>query len=281
MGSVKLGDSLSLESTGTLVKISATGTSLLIDADIVKLRGLLTTATITATNIIISGGTTATSTQSGSLQVRGGVGIGGDLYVGGDIISNRLIIQYTTVTTTSVTTDDVFTTTNDTNSTGTNTGALVIAGGAGIGKDVNIGGKLYVKGQTFSLAGTQSTGTASGALVISGGVGIAKDVYVGGKLYLQGQSIDLNGSEISSDGTSVTFPNVTLAANGVLTFADNTVQKTKAPQMYTNADAANGLSIADLVPGDFYYDDVTESIFIMVDTGLGYNNLLDLTVRAA
>ena len=110
---------------------------------------------------------------------------------------------------------------------------------------------------------------------------IAKDVYVGGKLYVQGQSIDLNGSEISSDGTSVTFPNVTLAANGVLTFADSTVQKTKAPQMYTNADAANGLSIDDLLPGDFYYDDVTESIFIMVDTGLGYNNLLDLTVRAA
>ena len=123
--------------------------------------------------------------------------------------------------------------------------------------------------------------TSSGALVISGGVGIAKDVYIGGKLYLQGQSIDLNGAEISSNGTSVTFPNLTLGASGVITFADNTVQKTKAPQMYTNADAANGLSIADLVPGDFYYDDVTESIFIMVDTGLGYNNLLDLTVRAA
>ena len=51
--------------------------------------------------------------------------------------------------------------------------------------------------------------------------------------------------------------------------------------MYTNADAATGLTIDDMFPGDFYYDDVTESIFIMVDTGLGYNNLLDLTVRAA
>ena len=138
-----------------------------------------------------------------------------------------------------------------------------------------------VNGQTVGLAVTQSTGTSSGALVISGGVGIAKDVYVGGKLYVEGQSIDLNGTEISSDGTSVTFPNVTLGANGVITFADGTVQKTKAPQMYTNADAAAGLSIDDLLPGDFYYDDVTESIFIMVDTGLGYNNLLDLTVRAA
>jgi hypothetical protein len=51
--------------------------------------------------------------------------------------------------------------------------------------------------------------------------------------------------------------------------------------MYTNADAAAGLTTDDMFPGDFYYDDVTESIFIMVDTGLGYNSLLDLTVRAA
>ena len=72
-----------------------------------------------------------------------------------------------------------------------------------------------------------------------------------------------------------------MGADGVITFADGSIQRSKAPQMYTNADAANGLSIDDLLPGDFYYDDVTESIFIMVDTGLGYNSLLDLTVRAA
>ena len=77
------------------------------------------------------------------------------------------------------------------------------------------------------------------------------------------------------------FANLTLDTDGVITFADGSTQRTKAPQMYTNADAAEGLSIDDLLPGDFYYDDVTESIFIMVDTGLGYNSLLDLTVRAA
>ena len=81
--------------------------------------------------------------------------------------------------------------------------------------------------------------------------------------------------------SSVIFANLTLATDGVITYADGTTQKSKAPQMYTNADAAAGLSIDDMSPGDFYYDDVTESIFIMVDTGLGYNNLLDLTVRAA
>jgi hypothetical protein len=41
-----------------------------------------------------------------------------------------------------------------------------------------------------------------------------------------------------------------------------------------------GITLDDLLPGDYYYDDSTESIYIMIDTGLGYNQLLDLTVRA-
>jgi len=42
----------------------------------------------------------------------------------------------------------------------------------------------------------------------------------------------------------------------------------------------SGITLDDLKPGDYYYDDTTESIYIMIDTGLGYNQLLDLTVRA-
>jgi hypothetical protein len=87
------------------------------------------------------------------------------------------------------------------------------------------------------------------------------------------------GQEV--DPTSlVTFGGLTLDTGGSITFADGSIQRSKAPQMYTNADAELGLTIDDLLPGDYYYDDITESIFIMVDTGLGYNQLLDLTVRA-
>jgi hypothetical protein len=63
-------------------------------------------------------------------------------------------------------------------------------------------------------------------------------------------------------------------------FGDGSQQFTKAPRIYTNADAELGVTLDDLVPGDYYYDDITESILIMIDTGLGYNQLLDLTVRA-
>jgi hypothetical protein len=85
---------------------------------------------------------TAISTDTGAVIVAGGVGIGGNLYVGGEIVAQKLTIQYTTVTTTIVETDDIITTFNTATSTSTDTGALIIAGGAGIGKDVSIGGNL-------------------------------------------------------------------------------------------------------------------------------------------
>jgi hypothetical protein len=69
--------------------------------------------------------------------------------------------------------------TTSTNSTGTNSGALVVGGGAGIGGDLWIGGDLYVSGQqiltTSSFNAVLNEGddikitvtTGSGALVIS------------------------------------------------------------------------------------------------------------------
>lgn len=91
----------------------------------------------------VSNVTSATSTQSGALVVSGGVGIGGDLYVGGGIVAQQLTIQYTTVTTTLVTTDDIIRTTNTSAAVSTQTGALQIAGGAGIGGDLHVGGLIY------------------------------------------------------------------------------------------------------------------------------------------
>jgi hypothetical protein len=77
-----------------------------------------------------------------------------------------------------------------------------------------------------------------------------------------------------------------LITSAGITFPNGSFQDRKAPRMYTDADAALGLSPADMFPGDYYYNGKTESIYIMVpitDTITGdflYNNLLDLTVRA-
>lgn len=113
--------------------------------------------------LALSGTTSATSTNTGALQVRGGAGIGGDLYVGGEIVAQKLTIQFTTVTTTLIQTDDVISTYNTTASTSTNTGALQIAGGAGIGGRINVGG-LISGAAGASITGSVTATTFFGAL---------------------------------------------------------------------------------------------------------------------
>jgi len=69
-----------------------------------------------------------------------------------------------------------------TQSTSVATGALVVDGGAGIAKDVFVGGKVSTAGIVNIDDTTQSSSSISGALIVDGGVGIAKDLYVGGTI---------------------------------------------------------------------------------------------------
>ncbi|MEJ7738359.1 MAG: hypothetical protein WKF97_13100 [Chitinophagaceae bacterium] len=72
------------------------------------------------------------------------------------------------------------------NSTSISTGALVVNGGVGIGKNLNVGGASTFGGSA-SFGGavtitdlTESVSTTTGALIIGGGVGIGKRLNVGG-----------------------------------------------------------------------------------------------------
>ena len=59
-------------------------------------------------------------------------------------------------------------------STSVSTGALVVAGGVGIGGTANIGGKIVINDTTDAAS------TVTGSIVTAGGVGIAKNLVVGG-----------------------------------------------------------------------------------------------------
>jgi hypothetical protein len=89
-------------------------------------------------------------------------------------------------------------------STNTLTGALVIAGGVGIGKSVNIGGDLDVIGITSISNTTQSTTKDNGALVVEGGVGIEKNLNVGGNLVVTGTA-NFNSSVRFGDNDHLYF----------------------------------------------------------------------------
>lgn len=79
-------------------------------------------------------------------------------------------------------------------STSTDSGALVVAGGAGIGGNMNIGGPIHI----YDL--TTASSTFTGALQIAGGAGINGDVYAQ-HFYSEGVPLDnifWNGGEISA-----------------------------------------------------------------------------------
>ena len=90
----------------------------------------------------VNNSTTASSTTTGALQVAGGVGITGKLYVG-----------------------DIVHVTSATGSTNTGSGALQVAGGAGIAENLFVGGDMQVTGD-FTVNGTFTT-TGSDSLVIN------------------------------------------------------------------------------------------------------------------
>jgi hypothetical protein len=133
------------------------------------------TRTLSSPIVSVTDTTQATSTTTGALKVAGGVGVQGNLYVGGEIVAQKLTIQLTTVTTTQVTTDDIISTYNNTNAINTTSGALQITGGAGFGRDVWVGGVIYgtvVGSITSAITATNIAGGTAGQLAYQTGPGL-------------------------------------------------------------------------------------------------------------
>ena len=138
----------------------------------------------TGSGVSVGGLIQSTSTTSGTLYVRGGVGITGNAFIGGTAyipsttpsnISNLLV-------------------SNSTSSTSTSTGALVSAGGLGIAGNAFIGGTVTQQNNTSSFS------TNSGAVTVVGGVGIAGNAFIGGTFVHQSTT-----SSVSTNSGSVTL----------------------------------------------------------------------------
>jgi len=149
-------------------------------------RGATTDQAISITNT-----TAATATNTGALQVVGGVGIGGNLYVGGTVFGvattatniaggSQGSIPYQTAAGATafipIGTDKFVLQSNGTTATWVSTSSLGISGGSGSAFN---GGTITTA--LIINSSTQATSTDSGALqVINGGAGIGGNLYVGG-----------------------------------------------------------------------------------------------------
>jgi len=85
-------------------------------------------------------------------------------------------------------------------SSASNTGALVVAGGTGIGGALNVAGTTGLAGVVSITNSTNSTASTNGALVVTGGVGIAGNTYIQGNLVVAGNITDTAGNVIVQAG---------------------------------------------------------------------------------
>jgi hypothetical protein len=98
-------------------------------------------------------------------------------------------------------------------STSTTTGALIVAGGAGISGNIFLGGNLTLNrdidcnGNILIDGTTVSTNTTTGALIVAGGAGISGSMFLGGNLTTN-RDIDCNGN-IQIDGITVSTSTTT------------------------------------------------------------------------
>jgi hypothetical protein len=96
---------------------------------------------------------------------------------------------------------DIVKFTSATDSTTTTDGALIVTGGVGIAKKLNVGGISKISDAT------DSTLTTDGALIVTGGVGIAKKLNVGGISKIS----DVTDSSTTTDGALIVTGGVGIA----------------------------------------------------------------------
>ena len=191
----------------------------------------------------ITNGTAATSTTTGALQIVGGVGIQGDLHVRNIYTENGQTILFD-----GGTISQPLLNINTAQSYSTMTGSIVTYGGAGVGKDLWVGGvgnfnDIFINGARvlttatptgfnggtiiyplvigYSTSTLNTTGltvnssinavsTDTGAIVTIGGVGIGQDLWVGGTIY---RNNDITKPNWGNEGVAVNL--------GSATFTDN------------------------------------------------------------
>lgn len=166
------------------ITIDPAGTLITLNSDVRTVGASTVTGILNVTNL------TAATTNTGAVVIAGGVSIGGDLFVNGAKVGNNAntatnllggtlgSLPYQTgsgatafigigsagqvlISNGTTATWQVFTSTsgavfinNDTSATSTASGALRVAGGAGIGGDLFVGGATYISGDLY-VDGTQ------------------------------------------------------------------------------------------------------------------------------
>jgi len=150
--------------------------------------------------VIVNSNTSATSTNSGAFQVVGGAGIGLDLYVGGKIQSSGSnVITEATLANYGVTKINPGTGT----AVSTSSGVVTIWSTASLQTVTDYGNSTT--NIVIINTATNSTSTNSGALQVVGGVGIGGNIHAGGNIVMYNAALVQKLSAIAVGITSATI----------------------------------------------------------------------------
>ena len=125
-------------------------------------------------------------------------------------------------------------------STDKDTGALIVEGGVGVEKNLNVGGGLSAAGNVTLTGTQQSTNSTTGAVIIDGGVGVAKNLNVGGDVVITGNlQVDGAVTTVNTATLDVEDLNITIAKGAGSSSAANgaglTVDGASATLLYTHS----------------------------------------------
>jgi hypothetical protein len=221
-------DNSEIVTTGTIYKYAVsnltagTDTAVSTSTGAVVVWNTSTLQTVTdrgssTTNIVkILANATATSTDTGSLQVLGGAGISGDLYAGNMFSNGSSVVTQASLGTYGVANLIAGTDTAISSSTG----PVVIWSTATL-QSITSRGSETNQALYFGNA-TSSTDWTTGALRVFGGVGIGDNLNVRGTISATGGFLGLNPSSIYQNTSSVTVYDTGTIRKVVVTVADTT-----------------------------------------------------------
>jgi len=259
-------------------------------------RGNSTTNTIYINNLNDS-----VSTNTGALQVAGGVGIGSNLYVKNTATIEHIGVGDGYIRDLRVNTfivNAIFTSTNNLNSTSTYSGAVVIAGGVGIGQDLYVGGLVnantvtsIVSSATFgtvaSLTVTNAllvSSTATTSTVIIGGLAVGKTIR-GEGIFDSNRRVVTNVfptsdpyigiGNLNSSGTTITFTLTNLGVQSLTAGTDTFIStSTGTILIYSTATLQSITNRSTVTSNALLFSNTTNSIStttgaLVISGGLG------------
>ena len=216
-------------------------------------------------------GTASTSTATGTVVVTGGLGVSGRINaanIDGIIGANSAAAgSFTTLTA-----NNAVTFTQNTGSTSTTTGTLVVTGGVGISERLYAGSiqntpigssvantaaftTLTSNGATTFTAGTASTSTATGTVVVTGGMGLSGAVNAGASSTFAGLS-STSTTTLSPANASVT---ISPTGTGTVTIAPATAGTINNMSIGATTASTGRFSSVTML-GDITFNDDIEGI---------------------